>query len=260
MLTIDDKNIDKLTNRFSIEKDRAVMLYGKIRLSKKAWDVFYTDFLTLAEQELVRYLAFEESLYVDFLFDEGFERNMAGVCPYEFDGVYPCRVLKIIANTKFEKIGHRDYLGSILGLGIKREKIGDIIVSETGATLLVHEDVAPYIEFNLNKVRNAGVKVKEIKLCELDAKAVNLKEEKVNITSLRLDAVIASAYNISRSKAAGLVKGSEVKVNSVVIVDVSKLLKDADVLTVRGYGKAKIGQVIATTKKERLILTIFKYT
>ncbi|MEG1415312.1 MAG: YlmH/Sll1252 family protein [Clostridium sp.] len=260
MLTIDDKNINRLMNRFSVEKDRAVMLYGKLRLSKKTWDVFYTDFLTLAEQEFIKYLAYEESMEVDFLFEEGFERNMAGVSPYETTLEYPCRVLQIIANTKFEKVGHRDYLGSILALGIKREKIGDIIVSDSGAIVLAHEDVSSYIEINLTKVKNSGVRIKEISLENLDVKSVVLKEESVNVTSLRLDAVIASMYNISRSKAQTLIKGGEVKINSVIAIDVSKVLSENDVITVRGFGKSKVGQIVATTKKERLILTIFKYT
>ncbi|MEG2538033.1 MAG: S4 domain-containing protein, partial [Clostridium sp.] len=121
-------------------------------------------------------------------------------------------------------------------------------------------DVSSYIEINLTKVKNSGVRIKEISLENLDVKSVVLKEESVNVTSLRLDAVIASMYNISRSKAQTLIKGGEVKINSVIAIDVSKVLSENDVITVRGFGKSKVGQIVATTKKERLILTIFKYT
>ncbi|MEG0641475.1 MAG: YlmH/Sll1252 family protein [Clostridium sp.] len=259
MLTKDDKVIKILTQRFSIEKDRAAHLLGKIKISKKTWDIIYTDFLTLNEQEFLKALAFDENMYIRFMFENGSERDIALISPYECDSDYPCTALSITGNFKFEKVGHGDYLGSILALGIKREKLGDLNVYENGAEVLVHNDVAMYIMFNLLKVKHARVKVNEIKFEDLKIKSLNLMEMSINVSSLRFDTIISGIYNISRTKSCELIKGSDAKINNIITTDPSVLVKQNDIITLRRYGKAKIGQVLRITKKERLMLCIYKY-
>ncbi|KMT21433.1 RNA-binding protein [Clostridium cylindrosporum] len=256
---MDDKFIKNIEKKFSIEKEKVGQFLGKIRIAKKNWDVIYTDFLTLNEQEFLKILAFEEDVYISFYIEDDFERKMALISPIECLEDFPIKALKITGNFKFEKVDHRDYLGSILGLGIKREKVGDINVYEDGAEILVHRDVAQYILFNLIKVKHTGVKVLEIDISSIRKKSQNLKELNVNVSSLRFDAVLSGIFNISRTKSSSLIKSGDAKINNIISTDSSTLVKSGQVITLRKYGKIKVGDVIATTKKERLVLSVYKY-
>lgn len=259
MSNMNDKDIKLLENKFSVEKEKISQIIGKIKLSKKNWDNIYTDFLTLNEQELIKYIGFQEDINISFQPEGEMERKIALISPFEGEEELKVKVIKIIGNFKFEKVNHRDYLGSILGLGIKREKIGDINVYEDGAEALVHEDVLDYIIFNLTKVRHTGVKTIEINLKDMRKSLENLKEKTINITSLRADAVISGVFNISRTKSSAFIKSGDVKVNNIITTDPSILIKDNSIITLRGYGKAKFGEVLSTTKKERLVVTVYKY-
>ncbi|MEG0372163.1 MAG: RNA-binding protein, partial [Clostridium sp.] len=81
----------------------------------------------------------------------------------------------------------------------------------------------------------------------------------INVSSLRFDTIISGIYNISRTKSCELIKGSDAKINNIITTDPSVLVKQNDIITLRRYGKAKIGQVLRITKKERLMLCIYKY-
>ena len=256
---MDDNKLKTLIKKFSIENDKASQILGKVKIAKKRYDTVSTDFLTLNEKEFLKEVCFCENLYLSFQFGDDFERDIALVSPIEFTEEFPTKAIRITGNFKFEKVNHRDYLGSILGLGIKREKIGDINVFEDFAEVLVHNDICDYIIFNLSKVKHTGVKVKEIDINCLTLKEKQFEEKNINISSLRLDSVVSGICNISRSKASSLIKGGEVKINNIISTDVSTLLKEGFILTIKGYGKAKIGEVLNTTKKDRLIISVYKY-
>lgn len=255
---MDEKKLKALLSRFSIEKEVGDKLLGKVRVSKKNWEVVYTDFLTLNEQEFLNAISFEEDVYISFQFND-FERKMALIYPMECKGEYPSYAIGITGNFKFEKPSHRDYLGSILGLGIKREKIGDINVYDDCTEVLVHKDVVDYIIFNLTKVKHTGVKAFKIDMESIRKKSQNLMEKNINVSSLRFDAVLSGIFNISRTKSSTLIKGGDAKINNIISTDPSVFVKEGFIITLKGYGKAKLGEVLATTKKERLVLSVYKY-
>ncbi len=246
---MNEKTLSFLEKKYSVDKEKAAFILGKVKMVKKVWDNFYTDFLTLNEQEFLKAASFEEDVFVSFQGEDEFERKMAVISPVECTGDFPIGVVKLTGNFKFEKLTHRDYLGSVLGLGIKREKIGDINVYEDGAEILVHKDILEYIVFNLKKVKHTGVKPVEISLEDVRKKSLNLEERKINVSSLRFDAVISGVFNISRGKSSDLIKSGNAKVNNIVVEDTSEVIKESSVITLRGYGKAKVGEMLSTTKK-----------
>ena len=137
-----------------------------------------------------------------FLNNQGFE-------PYKQFLV----AMRIISRDPNEYPGHRDYLGSILGLGINRDKLGDILVSKSSADIIVKPEIMEYIGLNLIKVGNTTVDVEEISLKELLQPERPYKEMKSTVASLRLDAVAGIAFGLSRSKMAPFIKGENIRLN-----------------------------------------------
>lgn len=186
------------------------------------------------------------------------ERKMIGFFSDESISVsdFPIEALEISYNSRFSKSPtHRDYLGSLIGLGIERTKIGDILPEEGSATVFVNTSISGYIIANLETVGRVKVKVaaKEFE------KTQQKEEEKIirfTVASLRLDVLVSAAFHISRGKAAELIKAEKVFVNWVSVTNASKNLKEGDMITLRGYGRMKLQEVIAETKKGRLAVSI----
>ena len=170
----------------------------------------------------------------------------------------PITILSITWSKSFSrKLSHRDFLGSILGCGIKREKVGDIILDEDRAYVACMSDISRYLLYNLNKVGSVAVSVSE-------TEAPQKKEEKVKViastvASLRLDSVIATGYGVSRAKAVEAVKSGKAKVNWEDTESVSREMKQGDIISLRGKGRIVLEEVAGTTKKDRIRITIKKY-
>jgi len=192
---------------------------------------------------------------------EDCERRMIGFFPDFFDEEgeddFPIDCLQISYNKKFNQAPrHQDYLGSLLGLGIVRERIGDILLSDEGfANVFVVRELSGYICGQLEKVGRVSVKVEKVLLAQ--SANVEKQEKMINVASLRVDAVVSAIFKLSRGRASDLIAGEKVLVNWSIVKDGSKLIKPGDMLTLRGHGRAQIGEVAGTTKKDRLRLTVF---
>ncbi|MBE5925052.1 MAG: hypothetical protein E7271_11455 [Lachnospiraceae bacterium] len=178
---------------------------------------------------------------------------------YEED--YPITLLKISpVNRRFaDKLSHRDFLGSIIGLGLEREKIGDIIVNdESSCYVFVMDNVAEYIIQNLGFVKHTNVKVE---ICDETPTEVKpkLSEMDVIVSSNRLDAIIAKVYNMSREVSVRHIAEGKVFLNGIVMTGNAKSLKSGDVVSVRGYGKFVFNREGGNTRKDRLYVNISKY-
>lgn len=254
-----EKLLKELQKKYSIDKEKANFLLGKIKIAKKTYKTISTDFLTLNEQEFLKEISFENNIFVLFQGDEIFERKVALISPDEVSGDFPTKGVKISGNFKFEKVTHRDYLGSILGLGLKREKIGDINIYEDGAEIVVHNDVLDYILFNLKKIKHTTVKICKIDIDSMRKKSQEFKEININISSSRFDSILSGIFNISRTKSSAFIKSGSAKINNIPVQDTSKIVKENSIITLKGYGKAKVGDFLSTTKKGRQIVSIYKY-
>lgn len=160
----------------------------------------------------------------------------------------------------YNAYSHRDYLSGIIKIGINREKVGDILVNEKGADILVLKEVANYIEQNISQLTRfskAKVIIKELEKLQL---VEQLKEEiQIIVPSLRLDNIVSELARTSRNKANELIVQERVLVNYETVTKNSKLLKEKDVITIRGKGKFEFIEQIAETKKKNKILKIYKY-
>ncbi|GKT30811.1 hypothetical protein ADUPG1_001709, partial [Aduncisulcus paluster] len=164
--------------------------------------------------------------------------------------------LSVIDVKMKEETSHRSVLGSVLGLGIKREKIGDIIVYDDVIQIVSSGAMADYIGTHLRKI---GRHPAETSVCPIDT--INPKEPEYDVftttvKSLRLDAIVSSGFNMSRGKAADLIKQERVKVNYRFVTSVSVQLKEGDLISVRGKGRLIYAGDDGTTRKDRIRVTL----
>ena len=150
------------------------------------------------------------------------------------------------------ELSHRSVLGTVLGLGIKREMIGDIIVQNNLCDIIISKNVTEYILNNLKSIGRAKVVVREIALNEIIIPEDSSKEIKTTVSSLRVDSVISAGYGISREKSTALVKGELVKLNHVIIKNAVKSVREGDLISVRGKGRLEIREIGGTSKSGRI--------
>ena len=192
---------------------------------------------------------------------EGCERKILGAFPDwmepSFDE-FPIKALHII--KRYEKeLSHRNYLGTILSLGIERNKIGDILVLDDGAYVFVLDDIADFIKDNIKKISHCGVYIEECNL--FDVKIPEKKHELLDViaAALRVDAVLAGLLHISRNDAKSYLSSGYVKVNHTEIKEADFEVKENDLLSIRGFGRTEIFSVGNKTRSDRVHITIKKY-
>lgn len=159
-------------------------------------------------------------------------------------------VIRIIGRD-LENLTHRDYLGSLMALGIVRENIGDIIVVPDGAFIFVKVHIADYILQNLTKIGRRGISCRTCLCADADLPKPKIKEIKGTVASCRLDAILAHTSGISRGKAVDLINKGLVCVNFEVVTSVSFKIKAGDLLSVRGIGRIRIAEIGGITRKGR---------
>ena len=164
-----------------------------------------------------------------------------------------------VLGINMSKYSHRDYLGSILGLGLKRDKVGDIIVFDEGCQIVVSNDILDYLLLNLTKIGNAKVEVKEIYPHQLKIAPSKVKEISGTVASLRLDAVASLGFGLSRTKIGVLIKSEKAKVQYKTISNPAYQINQGEIISLRGRGRIEIADVGNLTKKNRIHVTIKKY-
>ncbi len=247
-------------------EDRALVarVLDKVQAVRKSHEVAVTEFYDPYQQGLISPVL-ARAPEISFMWSggyEGAERQRLVICP---DYLEPARldpeleVLSVTGNLKFQKVSHRDFLGAVLGLGIKREKIGDVLVNRQGCYVIIDRSIAGYVVSNLIKVHRVTVRVERISPGDMALPEVKVKEVFATVSSLRLDAVAAAGFGVSRSKMAGEIGAEKVKVNWNVIADCSYSVKEGDRISVRGRGRAEIEEVRGETRKGRISLVIKRY-
>ncbi len=226
------------------------------RRDKHSYCVF-SKFLTPAQQQLVARFKNKE-LWGGFA---EAERKMAAFYPEntEKDEIYwDISVVKVtVADNSVYT--HRDYLGSLLGLGIGREVLGDILIEGNTAFVFCTGNIAGYIAQNLISVGRSNVKTEITEPDENMLPKKQYEEITASVQSPRLDSVTAAICGKSRSLAASMVSSGNVFVNFAENLNTSYILKENDVLPGRGYGKFIYDGVSHTSKKGRNIINLRKY-
>lgn len=169
-------------------------------------------------------------------------------------------VLKVVGGSDFHSLNHRDYLGSLLGLGIRREKVGDIVANPQQAWLVLESGISAYAAQNLSRVGKVPVEVQEVNVSDIVLPEEQFKQIKATVPSLRLDAVAGEGFALSRGKIAAVIESGKVKVNWQSVDQVSFQVKEGDVISCRGLGRIILAEVKGETKKGRIALVINRLT
>lgn len=171
----------------------------------------------------------------------------------------PTAVLRI-EGSGFRVLSHRDYMGTVLSLGIERDTTGDIVVyGDHTAYLFCDRTIAPYITENLRKIANDAAAVTEAPLPGGSFGVKQYKEMRDTVASLRLDAVVASACSLSRENAKRAVSGGLCELNHEQVCSPDAEMEAGDVFSVRGYGKYKLASCGGENARGRLRICIHKY-
>ena len=232
------------------------------RRAAKTGSVTHTPFLTPAESFAVERWASRGTDCAVLLRGGGEEneRRAAFFLPDWMDaesfdvGEYICAI-KIEA--RFGAPGHRDYMGAALSLGVQREWVGDIQVEGGTAYLYCLPSIKEHLLLNLDKVGRCGVKTREVSLAEIPARRRELREATFSVKSLRLDAVCAGMFGLSRASAAEAVAGGLVALNYAECLRPDAPVREGDVLSLRGKGKGFVLEAgERETRKGRLFVKV----
>lgn len=229
-------------------------LYG--RAYEKGYTCF-TEFLNMDEQSTLARTHLPCFTYGGYM---NAERVVCAFGDNVSEEDFPIALLEISpAMQKFaDKLSHRDFLGGLMNLGIKREILGDIVVSGNVGYLFCLEQIKDYIIENLTRLKHTTVAVREIELLPDSAVQTPVGCD-VIVPSLRLDAIISAVYKLSRSESSRLFAQDKVFVNSITISNTSYQVKENDIISVRGFGRIKFITTTRKTKKDRIVVEILKY-
>ena len=257
--------------------EKELLLSRARELKERAADnsmITSTNFLSPEERSAVSVIEKENNKYVSTFYYGGFpdaERTAAVFVPvfYEVSDIdsfmkdyaeeNPFQLIEC-TKDKFTSMSHRDYLGSLMALGIKREMIGDIVVTENGCHFFAVKSIANYICENLKRTGRGSVNCKIIDIDSLPQSEDNGKTVFSSVASLRLDCVVAAAFSMSRTSAVEAINKGVVYVNSVLCYKTDFVLSVGSKIVLRGKGKAVIEEVTGQSKKGRMHILIKKYT
>lgn len=215
---------------------------------------YLTDFL---EPHLViearKFLEYDNEINYGFFGGPDYsERRRLFLCPDYFQieiEDYGIAVLEFKVNKVNRPCYHKDFLGALMGLGIKREKIGDIFVKENQAVVLVDKDLSDFIIYNFPKLKGNKFTIEEKHSRDYVFPEPDLEKKEITVASLRLDAMVSKALNISRSEAQEVIKGNKTKVNYLFVDKVNFALKENDLISVRKKGRFIFNRELGETKK-----------
>lgn len=259
-------NRREILDGFSEQADRQLVarVLDKISQVQKNYEMVFTRFLDPHQEQVAQRIvrSFRDLEYQCFGGYEAAERCLLAIFPDYMDvneEDFPLQLVKISGNMTYHKVNHRDYLGAILGLGITREMIGDLLVMDEGCQVIVKQEVADYILANLEQVGRASVTVEQREMNELILPSFETKEIRTTVSSLRLDAVASAGFGLSRTKVVPLIKGEKVRLNWETKKDPAAVIQAGDVISIKGKGRIKVEEVGGKTRKDRLFLCLKRF-
>jgi len=214
-----------------------------------------SDFMDLRQQELAQAVAVNEPT-IEWHLDGGYEqaeRKRLVVFPHwEAEADARIAFLRIIhKDFKEQSIAHRDYLGAVLNLGLKREKLGDIVVQNTTAFLIADVGIADFVCQQLTRVKYSTVMAKIISSGDFIFQSPELKVLQMSMASLRLDVAIAAAFNLSRSDADTYIEAGSARINHMEVNKCSASVTAGDLISVRGLGRFRLEEIGGLSRKGR---------
>jgi len=248
-------DIQQLKNRFYELAHRA--------FSKKCYA--YSEFLTLAEQDTLLSMKFDGNS-APFSLPGGYdgaERKLARFgseadCGYSENPPIYCISIVPLSQKFADALTHRDFLGALMALGVRRSVLGDIILHENCGYVFCLDSVSDFMIREFTQVKHTTVKCEIVEsLPDIALKKPDITS--VNVASERLDAVVAAVYKLSRGESQELFKQGKVYVNSRLTEDTSHILNGGSIISVRGFGRFAYEGIAKETKKRRLFVNVRIY-
>ncbi len=261
-------NKTELLNRFSKDSEERVVLarvLDQMERAQRRSIPCATQFLSSAQRAAAEPLL-AASGHPKCLFTGGYEGAERTICVFlpdwqEAEDYDPGDDLSAVeaAFPPNAQLSHRDLLGGLMGIGLTREKVGDILVRKENAQVIVLREAAPILLSQFDQAGRYRLKLREIPLSQLAPVPVQVKVVHDTVAALRLDAVLASGFSIARGKAADLISAGRVSVNHRECVKGDKAVAEGDVLTCRGLGKCVLTAVGGQSRKGRVMIEIERY-
>lgn len=255
-----------------MEDDKLLLalIDDKIQQCKNDCIITSTKFLDIRQQAIfLSHRSDKDTVSILFGGYESAERKIGVFIPklygvtneeefFEYDSGDPLKAVRI-EKDKFSVLSHRDYLGAIMSLGIKRETVGDIITNETGANVVLMKEIVPHIVQNLNRIGRGSCKCSEISLSNLCEADVETQEIFATVASLRLDNIVSTAFSISRKLACQGIEQKKVFVDGILCEKADKKVNIGSKIVFHGKGKVVLQEQNGFSKKDRPKIIIKKY-
>lgn len=244
------------------EKSVSLQIKDAIRLCRLRSRPYFAGFFN--EDEMQQALPIlEKEIPDNYMTWGGFEnadRVMIGVFPDYLPcdkELFPIKTVEILYDSRFG-LSHRDFLGAVMSLGIKRSFVGDIKIASGVAYVMLRTEIAPYVVSQMSKIGRVGVKaaLSAFSDCKFED---DLQFLNLTVSSLRLDNVVSAVLNLSRDKSAQAVKSGLVSVNHAIKQLPSFILKESDTVIYKGKGKFVLFELAGESKKGKKKLIIKKY-
>lgn len=263
-----DKN--ELIKRYaSVSEDRLLLaqVLDKLKLMEERNILSYTKFLNERQRSIVENLLAGSGHPKHAFIPEynGAMRTVLAFLPdymepgqlYQED-ISPLSVIRAAYSTAKEP-GHRDFLGSLMGCGIKRETIGDIFVGKGCCDIVVMKEILPFLLSNFESAGRVKLSISVIKYDEMIIPESDYKLIKDTVASLRLDSIISSGFSTSREKAASAINAGLVSLRYQECLKSDKAVTEGDIISVRGMGKIELIEVGNISRKGRIFISIKRY-
>lgn len=265
-------NKTEILEEYKNQEERLLVakIMDKLEFTRTKNKIQHTDFLNLNEQEtamkLLKRLDYKN--YYFFGGKENSERKILVIYPdkltEEMSRKNDDKIISVVRiklpNDLHGQYDHRTYLGSVIKIGIEREKIGDILVEKTGADIIAKNEVVDFLLQNLTSLtRFKSAEINSENISELKNIEVSKMEISSIVISLRLDNIVSTLAKTSRSKAQDILKQERVFLNHQVETKPSKEVKVGDIITIRGKGRFEFKEIAGNTRKGRFVIKIDKY-
>lgn len=254
--------MEEIFQHFRKEEQQFIeQVSGWLREVEDRYSPKLTDFLDPRQRFIVEAVmgASDVKMMASGLFKDA-ERQRVLLYPSYFEpqlADFNTTVFELKYPSKFVNLRHPDILGSLMSLGLDRSKFGDIRIDNERVQLAVMNEISPYLQSNFVSAAKVKVQLNEVSAeGEWIETSEEWTEESYTVSSMRLDTVMSSVYNISRQKASALIHGGKVKVNWTLQEQPSFELHESDMISSRGYGRVRLIMIEGRTKKDKVRLQV----
>ena len=241
------------------EKLLKARILDAARLADQRSCPVYTDFLSPAQQAIAKKTA-QTLGFLEFELWGGYEsaeRKMGVFKPNWIEKTdFPITTFSL--NTRGEYPAHPEILGALIGLGIRREKIGDILTGDGAPKLVCSTAVAQFLQENFVKAGRKAFRLQECDLSEIPE--AEHEEKTFTVSSLRLDCVAAEGFGMARTKMSELIKKGGLSLNWEETDSPSAAIAQGDVISLRGHGRVMVSEIGGHSRKDRIFVTVKRYT